>query len=87
MTGFNQKEEQETLRRFERIIVQCIYSPLKENYEWTVRNNQETDKLLMHEFIVRLIKAQWLGHLQRMDDQCIPKKTGCKKSENEVILG
>lgn len=32
----------------------CVRGPVKENYEWRGRNNQDTEELLKHEDIVNL---------------------------------
>ena len=39
------KNEQETLRRFERKIVQRVYGPVKEDDEWRVGNREEIDSI------------------------------------------
>ena len=61
------KQENETLVRFERKIVRRDYGSVEENDEWRVRNNQETDKLLMHKYIVRFIKTQRIQWSPRTD--------------------
>jgi hypothetical protein len=44
---------------------------------WRIRYNEEINALLKGEDIVRFIKSQtikWLGHVERMEDNAIPKR-------------
>jgi len=34
---------------FERKIIRGIFGPTKENQTWTIKNNEELDKLIKHE--------------------------------------
>jgi hypothetical protein len=48
-----------------------------ENNVWRIRYNEELNTLLKGEDIVRFIKPQrirWLGHLERMEDNAMPKR-------------
>jgi hypothetical protein len=48
-----------------------------ENNSWRIRYNEEISKLLKGEDIVRFIKSQrigWLGHVERMEDNAVPKR-------------
>ena len=38
------RKEQETVKRFERKIITRVCGPVNEDYEWRIRNNQETDE-------------------------------------------
>jgi hypothetical protein len=70
-------EEERTLTEFERKILRKIYGPVKENELWRIRRNDELEAIIKEENIVRLIKCQrirWLGHIERMQDNAIPKK-------------
>jgi hypothetical protein len=70
------KKEQEALLIFERKIFR-IYGPKYEDGEWKSRTNQELEELSKAENIVKWIKGQrisWLGHLQRMEEDRMPKK-------------
>jgi len=67
---------------FERKILRGIFGPTKENQTWRIKNNEELDKLIEHENIVKYIKAQrlsWLGHIQRM-----PEARAAKKNLNGI---
>jgi hypothetical protein len=47
-----------------------------ENNVWRIRYNEELDKLLKGDDIVRFIKSQrirWLGQVERMEDNAMPK--------------
>jgi hypothetical protein len=62
---------------FERKITRKICGPVMENNVWTVRYNEEINTLLKGNDIVRFIKSQrmrWLGHVERMKDNAVPKR-------------
>jgi len=72
------KEEERALAVFDRKILRKIYGPVKENELWRIRQNDELEATIKRENIVRFIKCQrirWLGHIKRMQDTAIPKKT------------
>ena len=71
------KNEQEALLVFERKIFRRIYGPKYENGEWKSRTNRAIGKMSKGENIVKWIKDQrisWLGHLERMEEDRMPKK-------------
>lgn len=44
--------------------------------EWRIRNKKELDELIEGRDIVRFVKSQrnsWLGHVERMDVERMPK--------------
>ena len=58
-------------------IIFIIYGPKYEDGEWKSRTNRELEELSKGENIVKWIKGQrisWLGHLERMEDDRMPKK-------------
>jgi hypothetical protein len=62
---------------FERKIFRRIYGPKCENGEWRSRANQQLEEISKGENIVKWIKRQrisWLGHLERMEEDRMPKK-------------
>ena len=62
---------------FERKIFRRIYGPKYEDGEWKSRTNLELEELSKGENIVKWIKGQrisWLGHLERMEEDRMPKK-------------
>jgi len=62
---------------FERKIFRRIYGPKYENGEWKSRTSRELEKMSKGENIGKWIKGQrisWLGHLERMEEDRIPKK-------------
>jgi hypothetical protein len=70
------KEEQAVLI-FERNIFGRIYGRKYEDGEWKSRTNRELEELNKGENIVKWIKGQrisWLGHLERMEENRMPKK-------------
>ena len=70
------KKEQQDLLIFERKIFRRIYGPKYENRERKSRKNQELEEMSKGVNIVKWIKGQisWLGHLERMEEDRMPKK-------------
>jgi hypothetical protein len=71
------KKEEQALLIFERKIFRTIYGPKYENGEWKSRTNRELEAMNGGENIVKCIKGQrlsWLGHLERMEEDRMPKK-------------
>jgi hypothetical protein len=69
------KEEQAPLI-FERKIFRRIYGAKYEDGEWESTTNRELEELNKGENIVKWIKEQrisWLGHLERMEEDRMPK--------------
>ena len=55
----------------------ALYGPKYENREWKSRTNRELEEISKGENIVKWIKGQrisWLGHLERMKEDRMPKK-------------
>ncbi|PNF34250.1 hypothetical protein B7P43_G17276 [Cryptotermes secundus] len=72
------KKEESVINSFKRKILRRIYGPIKENGIWRIRYNKELYKLYKEPEIsvtIKLKRLQWAGHVQRMDEECIPKKT------------
>jgi len=71
------KKEEQAVLIFERKIFRRIYGSKYENGEWKSRTNRELEEMNKGENIVKWIKRQrisWLGHLQRMEEDRMPKK-------------
>jgi adenine specific DNA methylase Mod len=71
------RKEEQALLIFERKIFRRIYDPKNENGEWKSRTNRELEEMSKGENIVKWIKGQrisWLGHLERMEEDRMPKK-------------
>jgi hypothetical protein len=71
------KKEEQVLLIFERKIFGRIYGSKYEDGEWKSRTNRELEELSKRENIVKWIKGQklsWLGHLERMEEDRMPKK-------------
>jgi hypothetical protein len=59
--------DENAFRIFERKILRKIYGPVLENGEFRIRYNEELNKLIKGEDIVRFIKGHtlhWLGMLK-----------------------
>ena len=71
------KKEEQVLLIFERKKFRSIYCPKYENGEWKSRTNLELEELTKGENIVQWINGQrisWLGHLEGMEEDRMPKK-------------
>ena len=80
----------EALLIFERKIFKRIYGPKCENGEWKSRTNRELEKMGKGGNIVQWIKGQrisWLGHLERMEGNRMPKKIFTQELEGTRKTG
>jgi len=71
------KKEEQAVLIFERRIFRRIYGAKYENREWKCRTNRELEEMSKGENTVKWIKGQritWLGHLERMEEDRMPKK-------------
>jgi hypothetical protein len=58
-------------------ILQKVYGPFQEGDTWRIRNNEELNRSISGEDIVKFIKAQrirWLRHVMRMEVGAMPRK-------------
>jgi hypothetical protein len=65
------------LRIFERKILWKIYGLIQEGDIWRIRNNEELNRSINGEDIVKFIKSQrikWLGYVKRMEEGTMPRK-------------
>jgi len=78
------KKEEEVLLIFERKIFRRIYGPKYENGDWKSRTNRELEEMSKGENTVKWIKGQrisWLGHMERMEEDRMPKKISTQELE------
>jgi hypothetical protein len=72
------KKEEQAVLIFERKIFTRIYGPKYENGEWKIRTNRELEESSKGENTVKwindLFMISWLGHLERMEEDRMPKK-------------
>ena len=71
------KKEEQALLIFERKIFRRVYGPKYENGEWKSWTNRELEEMSKRENIAKMIKGQrisWLDHLERMEEDRMPKK-------------
>ena len=70
------KSDENLLKIFERKILRKIYGPVQEGDTWRIRYNEELNRLVEGQDIVKFIKAQrirWLGHEKRMEAEAMPR--------------
>lgn len=68
---------EQALRIFERKVLRRIYGPVTDGVTWRIRTNKEIENIIRGEDIVRFVKTQrlaWLGHVERMSEERVPKK-------------
>ena len=71
------KKEDQALIIFERKIFRRMCGLKYEKAEWKSRKNRELEEMSKGEDIVKWIKGQkisWLGRLERMEEDRMPKK-------------
>ena len=71
------KSDENLLRIFERKILRKIYGPIQGGDMWRIRYNEELNRSINGEDIVKFTKAQrirWLGHVKRMEVGVMPRK-------------
>jgi hypothetical protein len=71
------KADENLLRIFERKILRKIYGPIQEGDTWRIRSNEELNRYINGEDIVKFIKVQrrrLLGHVKRMEVGAMPRK-------------
>jgi hypothetical protein len=71
------KKDEQALIVFERKIFRRIYDPKCENEEWKSRANRDLEEMSKGENTAKWRKGQrisWLGHLERTEEDRMPKK-------------
>jgi hypothetical protein len=75
---------------FERNVFRRIYGPEYENGEWKSWTSRELEEMSKGENTVKWIKRQrisWSGHLERMEEDRMPKKIFTQEQEGTRIRG
>jgi len=85
-----EEERRTSSDMFERKMFRRIYGTKYENGEWESMKNRELEEMSKGENIVKWIKGQrmsWLGHLERMEEDRIPKKIFTQEQEGSRRRG
>ena len=84
------KKLEETIDIFERKILRRIYGPTQDANGWRIRYNHELyslyDDIRASDYI-KYLKLQWAGHVNRMNDERIPKKTFVGRASGQRPVG
>ena len=78
------KKEEQAVLIFERKIFRRVYGAKCENGRRKSRTNRELEEMSKGEYIVKWIKGQrisWLGHLEGMEEDRMPKKIFTQEPE------
>jgi hypothetical protein len=54
--------------------VRKVYGPINEGESWRIKTNKEIEDKLEGADIVTFIKSRWCGHIERMNNERMPKK-------------
>ena len=79
------KKGEQAVLIFERKIFRSVYGPKYENGERKSGTNREVEGMSKGENVVKLIKGQrisWLGDLERMEEDRMPKKIFTQEGED-----
>jgi hypothetical protein len=71
------KSDENSLRIFERKILRKIYGPVQERDTCRIRNNEELNRFIQGEDIVKVIKGRrirWLGHVKKIEAGAMPRR-------------
>jgi hypothetical protein len=78
------KKEEQAVLISERKMFRRIYGTRYENGEWRTRTNRELEEMNKGENMAKWMKGQrisWLGHLERMEEDRMPKKIFTQEME------
>ena len=84
------KKDEQAVLIFERKIFRRICGPKYESGEWKSWTNRELEEMRKGENIVKWIKGQrisWLGHLERMEEDRMPKNIFTQEMEGKRRKG
>jgi hypothetical protein len=78
-TGTLTKGDRKQLKVFERKVYRRILGPVydSEKQNWKILTNKEIYASVKKPTIIETIRLRWFGHVQRMEDNRIPKRVLC----------